>query len=270
MTMTGGYPDEAAIDEFLAARGYELLTAGNANFIAEHKQFVWGLLNAMGWSAALGVYCPTALTFNIRGGGYLFKGVVKTYTPGDAVNPTDNDTTYVWLDADNAVGSDIDGDGWPDAEHIKLAEIDVDSDGIITEVRDLRGETFLQYDTGGVKLLATVEVDLNAVGATEVYTVPTGMKMVVDHLKPRELSADAGSAQLTAGQSSAKTDFVGTQTLSNLDAAGKSCKIQPVPSATPTAIIEYTAGTVFVVDVTQAAGAACTCKMQLFGNPTPA
>jgi len=109
--MAGGYPAETDIDVYLSDRGLELLTPGNGLFIAEHKRFVWGLLNAMGWSAALGVYCPSLTTFNVRGGGYLFNGTVKTYTPGDAVNPTDNDTTYVWLDADNAVGSGIDGDG---------------------------------------------------------------------------------------------------------------------------------------------------------------
>jgi len=117
-----------------------------------------------------------------------------------------------------------------------------------------------------ISLLASKEVDLNAVAATTVYTVPAGMKMVVDHLKPRELSADAGNTVLTAGQSSAKTDFVGSQTLSNLSAAAKSCKIQPVPSATPAAIVEYPAGTEFVIDVTTAAGSACTATFDLLGK----
>lgn len=61
------------------------------------------------------------------------------------MDPTDNDTTYIWLKPDNTIGSDIDGSGWPTTEHVKLAEIDVDSDGNITEIRDLRGRNFLQY-----------------------------------------------------------------------------------------------------------------------------
>jgi hypothetical protein len=145
MAMTGGYPAEADIDVFLTDRGLELVTENNENFIAEFKQFVWGIFNRLDWAEALAVYCPSTTTFNVAGGQYLYKGEVKTYTPGSAINPTDNDTTYVWLTPANAVGSGIDGSGWPNTEHIKLAEIDVDADGIITDVRDLRGRAFLSY-----------------------------------------------------------------------------------------------------------------------------
>jgi hypothetical protein len=145
MAMTGGYPLEADIDTYLSDRGLELVTENNPNFIAEFKQFIWGLLNALDWAGALGVYCPSATTFNVRAGEYLYKGQIKTYTPGSDVNPTDNDTTYIWLTASNTIGSAIDGTGWPSSEHVKLAEIDVDASGNITEIRDLRGRTFLQY-----------------------------------------------------------------------------------------------------------------------------
>jgi len=144
MAMNGGYPAEADIDTFLSDRGLESITEGNPNFIPEFKQFVYGIVLAGDWVGVLGVYCPSATTFNVRGGLYLFKGEVKTYTPGSAVNPTDNDTTYIWLLSDNTIGSGIDGTGWPNVEHVKLAEIDVDSDGVITAVRDLRGQTFLR------------------------------------------------------------------------------------------------------------------------------
>lgn len=161
MTMSGGYPEEADIDQFLSDRGVELITENNANFILEWKQIVWGLLNTLDWVIALGVYCPSSTTFNVRGGKYLFKGEIRTYTPGDAKNPTDNDTTYVWLNADSTIDSDIDGNDWPSAEHIKLAEIDVDSDGVITAIRDLRGQTFLRY--GGCLTAANVVCKNNAV-----------------------------------------------------------------------------------------------------------
>ncbi len=117
-----------------------------------------------------------------------------------------------------------------------------------------------------VSLLSSVSVDLNAVASTNLYTVPVGKKLVVDHVKLRDLSADAANTVATFGQSAAKTDFVGAQTLSNLNAAGKAGKIQPVPNATTPAIVEYTAGEIFVMDVTTAAGGACTCKAEVFGK----
>ena len=145
MAMTRGYPPEADIDTFLAERGLEIPTEGNANYIAEFKQFLWGILNKLDWAGTLAVYAATSTTFNVAGGDYLYRGTVKTYTPGSAVNPTDNDTTYVWLTPTNTISSGIDGDGWPNSEHVKLAEVDVDSDGIITQITDMRGRAFMEY-----------------------------------------------------------------------------------------------------------------------------
>jgi hypothetical protein len=116
------------------------------------------------------------------------------------------------------------------------------------------------------KITSVLEVDLNAVATTELYLVPAGKAMAPDHYKIRDLSASAGNAVVTFGASDAKTDFVAAQTLSNLDAAGKAAKIQPVPNATPVAIIEYAAGTICVIDVTTAAGSACTASIDLFGT----
>jgi hypothetical protein len=143
--MSGGYPAEADIDQFLTDRGVEIVTENNSNFIGEFKQLLFAILNRLDFAGALAVYCPSTTTFNVAGGEYLYRGEVKTYAPGSAVNPTDNDTTYVWLTGGNAIGSGIDGGGWPNTEHLKLAEIDVDSDGIITDVRDLRGRAFMSY-----------------------------------------------------------------------------------------------------------------------------
>ena len=143
--MTGGYPAESDIDAELAAMGIELVTENNPNYIAEFKQQVWGVLKAVGWAMSLSVYGASPTTFNVRGGDYLYKGTVKTYTPGSAIDPTDSDTTYVWMTPDNTIGSAIDGTGWPTTEHIKLAEIDVNSSGVITAVRDKRGRKFMQW-----------------------------------------------------------------------------------------------------------------------------
>jgi len=118
-----------------------------------------------------------------------------------------------------------------------------------------------------IALLGSVAaVNLNAVAFTALYTVPPGKKCLVDHDKIRNLSATAGSAVATFGQSGDKDDFVGAQTLSNLSAAGKAGKIQPIQSATTPAIVEYAAGTVFGIDVTTAAGSACTATIDVFGH----
>jgi len=115
-------------------------------------------------------------------------------------------------------------------------------------------------------LLTSVSgVNLNAVATTNLYTGPPGKKFIVDHVRLRNLSATAGSAKATFGKSTAKTDFLGEQTLSNLNAAGKTTKLMPIPSATPPAAVEYAAGEIFVVDVTVAAGSACTCTLDVFG-----
>jgi hypothetical protein len=119
----------------------------------------------------------------------------------------------------------------------------------------------------GIMLLASIPlVNLNSVASTNLYIGPPGFKWVPDHLKMRNLSATAGNAVVTFGKSTAKTDFVAARTLSNLNAAGKACKIEPVPATTPAAIIEYAAGDIFVIDVTTAAGSACTATIDVFGK----
>ena len=149
MQMTGGYPPEADIETYLAALGVEIVDENNTNFMAQYKQFVYNIINAVRWAVSLHVWLPSATTFNVCGGKYNWRGTVTSYTSGSAVDPTDNDTTYVWMNPDNTIGSGIDGDGWPAYDHIKLAEIVVDSDGAITGVTDLRGESLLQHANYG-------------------------------------------------------------------------------------------------------------------------
>lgn len=143
--MTNGYPAEADMIAWFYERGLELPTDNNPESLLEFLRFIWGILNAVDWAAALGVYCPLPTKFNVRGGKYSYDGTAKTYTPGSDIDPTNNDTTYIWMKPDNTIGYGIDGNGWPGTAHIKLAEIDVDSDGVITDVRDLRGQSFLSY-----------------------------------------------------------------------------------------------------------------------------
>ncbi len=148
-----GYPSEADIDVALAALGIEVIDSNDQNWRPQYKQTLWALLNSRSWTSPLGVYMPSTTTFNVFGGKYNWKGTVKTYTPGSAANPTNNDTTYIWLKPDNTIGSAVDVTGWPTTDHLKLAEIDVNSSGVITAVRDLRGEALFAYT--GENLMAS-------------------------------------------------------------------------------------------------------------------
>jgi hypothetical protein len=78
------------------------------------------------------------------------------------------------------------------------------------------------------------------------------------------IGADAGTTTCTIGQVGALTDFLGTQTLSALDAQYDSAVMQPIPSATPALRKSYAAGTVIQIDVGAHAGGA-TNTVYLFG-----
>jgi len=148
MEMTAAYPTEAAIEALFAAWGLEVPDENNDNYIQQFKQCLYSLLDS--WPRPLRVWCPSTTTYNVVGGPYNWRGTVKTYAPGAAVNPTDNDITYIWLDPDNTVGYAVDGTGWPTHDHLKLAEITVDSDGVIAAVTDKRGQSFLQHKNFGL------------------------------------------------------------------------------------------------------------------------
>jgi len=119
-----------------------------------------------------------------------------------------------------------------------------------------------------VMLLGSVDlVNLNDAATSQlVYTVPTGKKCVLDHVRIRNLSATAASCTCTIGQTGALTDFLNTQTLSALNAAGATGKLTPVPHATTPKAIEYAAGTNLYFDVVVAAGSACTATIEFFGT----
>lgn len=111
------------------------------------------------------------------------------------------------------------------------------------------------------------EVDLNDdASSTTIYTVPTGMKCVLDHVRIRNISANCTSATCTVGQTGALTDFLGTQTLSGLNAAASTGILRPLPNATTVKGIEYTAGETLVFRVVAAAGVTCTATVEFFGT----
>ncbi len=119
-----------------------------------------------------------------------------------------------------------------------------------------------------VALLGSIdEVDLNDdASSTTIYTVPTGKKCVLDHVRIRNISANCTSATCTIGQTGALTDFLGTQTLSGLNAAASTGILRPIPHGTTVKGIEYVATNTLVFRVVAAAGVACTATVEFFGT----
>lgn len=117
-------------------------------------------------------------------------------------------------------------------------------------------------------LLARVpDVNLNALAATTLYTVPAGKKLVLHYLVIRDLSADAAAAVVTVGKVGALTDFLGAQTLVALNAAAAAGILMPVPAAGTVILVEYVATNIIQIEVTTASGGgACTCTIEVFGT----
>jgi hypothetical protein len=114
-----------------------------------------------------------------------------------------------------------------------------------------------------ITLLSTTTVAFNSNADTDLYTVPTG-KRCVPHSAIVVAGADAGTTQFSIGQNGAETDFIATNTLSNLDAANDAVILMPVPNTTPTKAKSYAAGTLIQGKVTNQAGGA-TNTVYLFG-----
>ena len=117
-----------------------------------------------------------------------------------------------------------------------------------------------------ITLLSTTTVAFNGNGDTNLYTVPTlpSGKRCVPYSAIVVAGADAGTTQFSIGQDGAETDFIPTNTLSNLDAANDAVILMPVPNTPPTKIKSYAAGTVIQGKVTNQAGGA-TNTVYLFG-----
>jgi hypothetical protein len=100
-----------------------------------------------------------------------------------------------------------------------------------------------------VTLLSSTTLDVTSTGATTLYTVPTGKRCVLDHFKVICGSAASTTAVITVGRSTALTDFLDSQTMTNL-AAQYDCVIcAPVPNATPVKTKSYAAATIIQCNV---------------------
>ena len=216
------YGHESDPEAFLTARSLELCLDGDPSFTTHYYQTLTRIIGAFDAFLALSVHRASSTTFNVRGGRYRFEGTEKTYTPGSAVDPTDNDTTYVWMDSSNAIQSAVDGTGWPSAKHIKLAEMVVDADGVITSITDLRGKAWLDEFLTGVSM---AEYSSNG-GIPMVFkaTLASGNTVQIHNsnapFKYRTLdawsvatSADGGTWKLTDGTN----DITDTVTVTGTD-----------------------------------------------------
>lgn len=118
----------------------------------------------------------------------------------------------------------------------------------------------------GITLIAQLLAqDFNLDTDLTLYTVPVGKEFTPFAVCISSASANLTNSVVSFGQSTAKTDFLGNQTLSGVNAAGDACWCMPVPNATPVGIVTYTAGEIFVMDRVTAAGIAATADISVFG-----
>lgn len=115
----------------------------------------------------------------------------------------------------------------------------------------------------GLTKVSSTTVALDVAAATTLYTVPPG-KLFIPVCAVIRAGADAAISTVTFGRVGALTDWLGTITLSNLDADGDQVKIEVANNATPVKSKTYAAGVVFQIDVTAANGGASN-KVDLFG-----
>jgi len=114
-----------------------------------------------------------------------------------------------------------------------------------------------------VTKVSSTTVSLAADAATTLYTVPTG-KIFIPVMAIIRIGADAGTTTLTFGRSTAATDWLGTQTLGNLDADGDFGMMMPAIATSPATLKTYAAAVLFDVTVASHAGGAANV-IDLFG-----
>jgi len=121
---------------------------------------------------------------------------------------------------------------------------------------------FLLESTSGVNLNASADTE------TQLFECPVGKHCIPVMVVLHTFSADAGNSVVTIGLTGGSCDeFLGDQTLSNITAgyADECVILMPVPSATPVASLLMDAGEALGIEITTAAGSACTCTADVFG-----
>ena len=121
----------------------------------------------------------------------------------------------------------------------------------------------MELKENALTLISSTTVAFNAVAATTLYTVPVG-KLFIPVIAIIRAGADAVLTDVTFGRSTAKTDWLGTMQLDNLDADGDQILLMPVPQDPALKLKTYAAGVLFQCDVIVAQGGASN-KVDLFG-----
>ena len=102
----------------------------------------------------------------------------------------------------------------------------------------------------GDSLLSTTTVSFQSAVATTLYTVPTGKRCVLSFARVICGSAASTTAIITFGQVGTLTDFLGSQTMTNLAAQYDAVICMPVPHATvPVKTKSYAATTIIQCNV---------------------
>ena len=119
----------------------------------------------------------------------------------------------------------------------------------------------------GIALVAQVlGEDFNVTTTTSLYTVPTGKEFTPFAVCISKVSTSLTTATVSFGQSTALTDFLGTQTLTGANAAGDAVWCAPtMDGATPVGIVTYAAGEIFSMDHVVSQGGAATADVSVFG-----
>lgn len=98
-----------------------------------------------------------------------------------------------------------------------------------------------------------------------LYVVPAGMEFTPFAVCISKASGDLNASVVSFGEAGSLTDFLGNQTLSDVNVAGDACWCMPIPNATPVGIVTYSAGEVFTMDRVTAAGGGVTADISIFG-----
>ena len=119
----------------------------------------------------------------------------------------------------------------------------------------------------GISLIAQeLAENFNVTSDTNLYTVPVGKEFTPFAVCISNASGSMTTATCSFGQTAAKTDFLATQTLTGINAAGDTVWCRPPGHATvPVGIVTYTAGEIFLIDHVVAQGAAMTADVSVFG-----
>lgn len=108
--------------------------------------------------------------------------------------------------------------------------------------------------------------EFNATSDTELFTVPAGKEFTPFAVCISNSSGNMTTGTCSFGQSTAKTDFLATQTLTGLGTTGDAVWCRPPGhDTTPVGIVTYEAGEIFVIDHVVAQGAGMTADVSVFG-----